>query len=114
MLAVGKGLARQLLALAPDRRQFEHASVRPHRGQDDIRFILAAHADCLATSSRESYRLRSGDSTAYARSAAGISTSSPALVARRGGATRDPSARAARIRLPTRARPWRSARSSQG
>jgi hypothetical protein len=34
--------------------------------------------------------------------------------ARRGGVTRDPSARAARIRVATRVRPWRSARSSQG
>ena len=34
--------------------QFEHAGVRPHGGQDDIDFVVAAHAEYLATSSSAS------------------------------------------------------------
>ena len=54
VLPLGEGLARELLALASDRRQLEHASVRADSGEDDVRFVLATHADCLAASSSES------------------------------------------------------------
>ena len=54
MLSVGERLARELVALAPDGRQLEHAGVRAYGGQHDVDFVEGAHAEHLAASSSAS------------------------------------------------------------
>ena len=54
MLSVGERLARELVALAPDRRKLEHAGVRPDGSKHDIHFVCVAHAEHLAASSSAS------------------------------------------------------------